>query len=153
MHKCNDHKKCIEDGIAKAQFVCQDRGLRFTEIRKFILKLILKNNKPSKAYDLLSQVSKMNYSAKPPTVYRALDFLMENGFIHKINSLNAYVACTHTLKHNQCYFIICDICDQVQECCDEKITEIIKETLATNRFSHKGITIEINGSCDDCLKG
>ena len=111
MHKCDEQKKCVNDALAKAEAVCQERGLRFTEIRKFILRLIWDNPKPSKAYDLLDEVSKMNYSAKPPTVYRALDFLLENGFIHKINTLNAYIACTHTLKHDHCYFIICDKCD------------------------------------------
>ena len=151
MHKCDDHRRCIDDAIAKAEFVCKDRGLRFTEIRRSILKLIWKNHKPSKAYDLLAEISKMDYSAKPPTVYRALDFLRANGFIHKINTLNAYVACTHTLKHNQCYFIICDKCDQVQECCDDAITETIERTLSSNRFSHKDIALEISGSCDDCL--
>ena len=113
MQKCDEQKKCVNDALAKAELVCQERGLRFTEIRKFILRLIWDNPKPSKAYDLLDEVSKMNYSAKPPTVYRALDFLLENGFIHKINTLNAYIACTHTLKHDHCYFIICDKCDQV----------------------------------------
>ena len=111
MHKCDEQKKCVNDALAKAEAVCQERGLRFTEIRKFILRLIWDNPKPSKAYDLLDEVSKMNYSAKPPTVYRALDFLLENGFIHKINTLNAYIACTHTLKHDHCYFIISDKCD------------------------------------------
>ena len=100
MQKCDEQKKCVNDALAKAELVCQERGLRFTEIRKFILRLIWDNPKPSKAYDLLDEVSKMNYSAKPPTVYRALDFLLENGFIHKINTLNAYIACTHTLKHD-----------------------------------------------------
>ena len=152
MHKCDEQKKCVNDALAKAELVCQERGLRFTEIRKFILRLIWDNPKPSKAYDLLGEVSKMNYSAKPPTVYRALDFLLENGFIHKINTLNAYIACTHTLKHDHCYFIICDKCDQVQECCDEAITETIEKTLSQNRFSHKEIALEISGSCDDCLK-
>ena len=110
MQKCDNHKKCIDDAMSKAEFICQDKGLRFTEIRKFILRLIWENHKPSKAYDLLDKISKMNYSAEPPTIYRALDFLMDNGFIHKINSLNAYIGCVHPLKHNQCYFIICKNC-------------------------------------------
>jgi len=107
MHECQNHKICSDDAIKKAEFICEDKSLRFTEIRKFIFKLIWKSHKPSKAYDLLSKISKMNYSAKPPTVYRALDFLLDNGFIHKINSLNAYIGCSHPLKHNECYFMIC----------------------------------------------
>ena len=152
MQKCDNHKKCIDDAMSKAEFICQDKGLRFTEIRKFILRLIWENHKPSKAYDLLDKISKMNYSAEPPTIYRALDFLMDNGFIHKINSLNAYIGCVHPLKHNQCYFIICKNCNHVEECCDESITNSIQKTLSVNRFSHKDITLEISGDCYDCLK-
>ena len=77
---------------------------------------------------------------------------MDNGFIHKINSLNAYIGCVHPLKHNQCYFIICKNCNHVQECCDESITNSIQKTLSVNRFSHKDITLEISGDCYDCLK-
>ena len=152
MNKCNDHKKCIDDALKKADLICQDKGLRFTKIRRFIFKQICKSHKPAKAYDLLSEVSKMNYSAKPPTVYRALDFLMDNGFIHKINTLNAYITCSHSLKHNQCYFIICNKCEEVQECCDDSITDSINTTLAQNRFSYKDIALEISGSCNNCLK-
>jgi|TARA_B110000263_G_scaffold81153_1_gene70967 Fur family zinc uptake transcriptional regulator len=153
MHECQNHKICSDDAIKKAEFICEDKSLRFTEIRKFIFKLIWKSHKPSKAYDLLSKISKMNYSAKPPTVYRALDFLLDNGFIHKINSLNAYIGCSHPLKHNECYFMICKNCDEIKECCDEAITESIKKTLSSNRFSSKNIGIEITGDCYQCAKG
>ncbi len=119
--------------------------------KELVFNIIKKSSKHLTAYEILDKLQKIK-KTQPMTVYRALDFLLENGFIHKINTLNAYIACTHTLKHDHCYFIICDKCDQVQECCDEAITETIEKTLSQNRFSHKEIALEISGSCDDCLQ-
>ena len=152
MKKCKNHTSCIDTALKKAEFICQDKGLRFTEIRKFILMSIWESHKPTRAYELLSKISDMDYSPKPPTIYRALDFLMENGFVHKINSLNAFIGCSHPMKHNECYFMICNNCNEVRECCDENITDTIKTTLSSNRFFHKNIAIEINGDCYECSK-
>ena len=101
--------------------------------------------------DLLNKLQQTNPSAKPATVYRALDFLIKNGFIHKVASLNAFVGCSHPLKHKECYFLICDDCKNISECCDPNITAAIQTTTAQNQFSAKNTTLEISGHCNECL--
>ena len=96
-----NHKTCIEEALKEARLICDQKGLRFTKIREFILRMVWENHKPTKAYELLDKIPSLNYSPQPPTVYRALDFLLNNGFIHKINSLNAFVGCSHPLKHDE----------------------------------------------------
>ena len=153
MHDCRNHKACIDTALKEAKDICKDKELRFTEIREFILRMVWENHKPTKAYELLDKIPSMDYSPQPPTVYRALDFLLNNGFIHKINSLNAFVGCSHPLKHSECYFMICRNCDEIKECCDDKITNAIRQTLDSNQFSHKNIAIEISGNCHECSEG
>ena len=152
MHTCSNHNTCIDTALTKAKFICEDKGLRLTKIREFILKTVWENHKPTKAYELLDKITGLDYSPEPPTVYRALDFLLNNGFIHRINSLNAFVGCSHPLKHSECYFMICKTCNEIKECCDEKITNAIRKTLDANQFSHKNIAIEISGECYECSK-
>ena len=152
MSTCKNHKISIDEALKKAEIICNKKGVKLTKLRQKVLTLILKNHGYVKAYDLLNDLKKNDASAKPPTVYRSLDFLMEHGFIHKIQSLNAFVGCSHPLKHSECYFMICKTCNEIKECCDEKITNAIRKTLDANQFSHKNIAIEISGECYECSK-
>ncbi len=152
MHHCPDHHHCIEQAIQKAELICQDRKLRFTELRRNVLTLIWQNHQPAKAYDILDQLKVQDTSAKPPTVYRALNFLLESGLIHKLNSLNAYVGCSHPLKHNQCYFLICDDCGEANECCNHHLADAIEQTTQHNQFQTRQTTVEIEGKCQQCAQ-
>ena len=152
MSNCSDHNLCINSALTEAEKICNQKNIRVTDLRRTVLKIIWQNHKAIKAYDILDQISGMNFSAKPPTVYRALDFLLENGFIHKINSLNSYIGCPHPLQNEQCYFIICSSCDEIEECSDENITNAIKTVMEKNKFTHKNIAIEIDGTCNSCLE-
>lgn len=152
MYACVDHESCIGDALQKADMICRDKGLRFTELRRKVLKMIWASHGPAKAYDVLDQLKGNDTSAKPPTVYRTLDFLLENGLIHKLNSLNAYVGCSHPLKHNECYFLICGQCEEVKECCNSSLAQAITGTANKNKFNPKNITLEIEGECQDCMK-
>lgn len=105
---------------------------------------------PTKAYDILDKLSLTATSAKPPTVYRALDFLLENGLIHRINSLNAFVGCGHPTEHEQCYFLICTECAEVTECCTQSLTRAIEKTGKENQFSSLTTSLEIQGVCAAC---
>ena len=91
MSNCKTHKTCINEALKKAEIICNERGIKLTKLRQTVLKLIWKSHNYVKAYDLLDDLKKIDGSAKPPTIYRSLDFLMQNGFIHKIQSLNAFV--------------------------------------------------------------
>ena len=86
MSTCKNHKISIDEALKKAEIICNKKGVKLTKLRQKVLTLILKNHGYVKAYDLLNDLKKNDASAKPPTVYRSLDFLMEHGFIHKIQA-------------------------------------------------------------------
>jgi Fur family zinc uptake transcriptional regulator len=87
------HAYCLKSALVKVELRCNQRGLRLTAIRRRVLELVWKNHEPVKAYDILEILKTEKKGAAPPTVYRALDFLLQEGFVHKIESLNAYIGC------------------------------------------------------------
>ncbi|MEH6405119.1 MAG: Fur family transcriptional regulator [Sneathiella sp.] len=151
MHACHEHALCVEEALTAADRICDERELRFTDLRRRVLSLIWENHGSSKAYDIMEKLGD-DFSAKPPTVYRTLDFLQDNGLVHKINSLNAYVGCSHPLKHQDCFFLICSCCNEVQECCASHIADTLRDMANKNKFSPRHMTLEIEGECQDCLK-
>ncbi|TXH65684.1 MAG: transcriptional repressor, partial [Thermomonas sp.] len=120
-HACTDPHHHVHDAagfVAAVERACGERGLRLTEIRARVLGLVAAAGKPIKAYDLLEQVraGEGAGAAAPPTVYRALDFLLANGFIHKLESINAFVACHHpNAAQHSVPFLICDRCHSATE--------------------------------------
>ena len=143
MPRCTTHKTCISNAVRRAESICRRRGLRFTDLRRCVLELVWQSHKPAKAYAILEQLKGKDYSAQPPTVYRALDFLLAQGFIHKLNSLNAYVGC---------YFLICSECREVKECCNRLLSSAIAQTAAKNKFSNQRAILEIEGKCAECAR-
>ena len=99
---------------------------------------------------MLDKLKQKGFSAKPPTVCRTLDFLIENKFVHKLNSLNAYIGCSHPLKYSECYFLICGKCGEIEECCNQELVEAIYLTSQANQFSPRKTTLEIEGQCQQC---
>ena len=151
MADCKDHIKCVETSLKQADLICLDNKLRFTELRKKVFSIISKSHEPAKAYDILSELQKEDSTAKPSTVYRTLDFLLENGLIHKLHSSNSYALCGHPAKkHGQCYFLICEKCNVTKECCSKSLTSKIEDIAKDNNFITKNITIEIRGLCSNC---
>jgi Fur family zinc uptake transcriptional regulator len=128
------------------------RGLRLTPLRKEVLELIASEHKPIKAYDLLALLREKHGNAAPPTVYRALDFLLENGFIHKLESINAFVSCHHPDEAHQVPFLICDVCSSAQEVCDERVASLIEAQASAFGFRPQAQTLEVHGVCKRCLK-
>ncbi|MFT7099217.1 MAG: Fur family zinc uptake transcriptional regulator [Rickettsiales bacterium] len=151
MTSCNDHNKCVNDAFEDAEEICIKNNLRFTDLRKKVFSIILQNHKPSKAYDVLDILQKEDSSAKPTTVYRTLDFLLECGLIHKLHISNSYVTCSHPLKHARCSFLICNKCSEVQECCDKDLTNQLKKIGSKNDFIIEDATVEIRGICASCV--
>lgn len=136
--------------MVKADALCQREGLRLTPTRRRVLELIVYSPGGTKAYDLLDTLAKENSSARPPTVYRALDFLLSNGLIHRIESLNAYVRCTCP-EHVKAYqLLICEICGYVQELHEELIDQRLDAAAEKQGFSVIKKTIEVHGRCQDC---
>ena len=150
MSTCKNRKISIDEALKKAEIICNKKGVKLTKLRQKVLTLILKKHGYVKAYDLLNDLKKNDASAKPPTVYRSLDFLMEHGFIHKIQSLNAFVGCSHPEEHEDCYFLICKECKNIEECCSNTVKKVLTSTSGKNNFSPNQVTLEITGICQDC---
>jgi len=150
MNSCETHKRCIVDALSKGEEICAENGLKFTPIRRKVLELVWESHKPVKAYTILKKLAKGEGARVPPTVYRALDFLLKNGLVHKINSLNAFVGCSHPGRHKQCYFLICTHCDEVTECCTAQLDKAIGVSAKDNLFKEKSASLEILGTCQSC---
>ena len=147
----HDHDHCIDDAMARAEALCAKRGSRFTDLRRNVLQLIWADHKAVKAYDLIDRLSeKENSSVKPPTVYRALDFLMEHGLVHKVESLNAYIGCPHPDESHLSQFLICDACEDVQELSVPGASEALLGAAQAKDFSVKKQTVEVHGVCGKC---
>jgi Fur family zinc uptake transcriptional regulator len=130
---------------------CDARSLRLTPLRREVLELVAKARRPVKAYDLLESLRDRHAGAAPPTVYRALDFLLENGFIHKLESINAFVFCQHPAEAHQVPFLICDVCESATEVCDEgAIAHLIERQAHDFGFRAKAQTLEVHGVCRRC---
>ena len=150
MVQCTNHKICVADALKVADAICQKRQLRFTRLRRKVFEMIWAHHAPSKAYDILDKLKAKKGSAQPPTVYRALDFLLHHRLIHKLNSQNAYIGCVHPLQAHHCFFLICRQCKQIEECCDPALASTIGRTARQNQFSAQNITLEIEGECQAC---
>ena len=155
-HACTDPHNHVSDAHAFVRAVeqaCQERGLRLTPIRARVLQLIAEVGKPIKAYELLDLVraQKGVGADAPPTVYRALDFLMANGFVHKLESVNAFVACHHpNSDQHSVPFLICDRCHSAVELEDRDIVRQLENRARELGFKPQAQTLEVHGLCADC---
>ena len=152
MCECVDHQSCISDAMQQAEQLCLDKNLRFTQLRRTIFTMIWESHMPAKAYDILDKLKQKGMSAKPPTVYRTLDFLLENGLIHKLDRLNAYIGCQQPLQPHQGYFLICTNCHEIKECFHDDLAQIIFATAHKNQFIPQHVALEIEGECQACQK-
>ena len=146
------HAHDAQGFVRAVKQVSKERGLRLTPLRMEVLKLIAAADKPMKAYDLLDMLRENHGNAAPPTVYRALDFLLENRFIHKLESINAFVSCHHPAEAHQVPFLICDTCSSAQEVCDERVADLIEAQAMALGFRAQGQTLEVHGTCKRCLR-
>lgn len=133
-----------------AEKFCQEHGLRYTEPRAAVLSVIQKSDKPIGAYDVLAQLSGRLDNPKPPTIYRAIEFWMGHGFIHKIESLNAFVACEAGHAHKGSQFIVCDGCGDVEEIHLCHLPEALDKKINQSKFDMKRWSAEIHGLCQKC---
>lgn len=101
--------------IDKARLYCETHGHRFTEPRRYVLEILLESKKAMGAYDIVAQLANYINNPKPTTVYRAIEFWSAQGYIHKIESLNTYIACCTDHAHNDTHFLVCDDCHTVEE--------------------------------------
>ncbi|MDP3977891.1 MAG: Fur family transcriptional regulator [Pseudomonas sp.] len=147
----HDHSHCVSHALAEAEGICTQQGLRLTALRKRVLELVWQSHKPLGAYDILAVLSEQDgRRAAPPTVYRALDFLLENGLVHRIASLNAFVGCSHPTHTHQGQFLICRNCHAAIELEYAAISAAIVSGAQSVGFVVEGQTVEVVGLCAGC---
>ena len=154
--KNHDHGKCVAEAIETAEARCARDGRSFTPLRRRVLELVWSSHGPVGAYELLDELRAERRGAAPPTIYRALDFLLGNGLIHRIESLNAYVGCgspdQHSDQHHGGQFLICRDCGAVAELDDPAIADTIATRASALGFGVECQTIEVTGLCPRCTQ-
>lgn len=140
-----------QDIIKQAEEYCATQKRRLTEPRLIVLKILASSSKPLGAYDVLEQLKEFISKPKPATVYRAIEFWQEIGFIHRIESLNAYVVCAADHQHDGSQFMICDACNKVIETHLCSLPEPIKKTTHRQSFTPSRWNLEIFGLCAECV--
>jgi Fur family zinc uptake transcriptional regulator len=137
--------------LDKAALICGGRGAKLTALRRLVLGHILEAEAPAGAYDLLERLRASRGPSAPPTVYRALDFLLEQGLVHRVERLSAFIACIEDHGHDHgAQFLICGQCRKVTEIEDRNVDHALRRAAAQAGFSLTGATVEAVGTCADC---
>jgi len=149
----HDHGRCTAEAIAHAEQVCAKRAQKFTPIRRHVLQALLSSHRPLGAYEVIDELAKSMPRPAPITVYRALDFLMENGLVHRIESRNAFLACAHDHDATAMVaFLICDRCGSVGEGPAAPAVQSLNAAARASGFAPKLSVVAIAGTCAHCQK-
>ncbi|MBO1516879.1 MULTISPECIES: Fur family transcriptional regulator [Psychrobacter] len=156
----------VTERLRAAKEQCRLSGARFTPLRQQIYQLVLEANQPVGAYDLITQLQQMRLvgpdeaddvsaqkttkNVAPPTVYRSLEFLLGEGLIHQLTSINAYVPCCHPRAQHTAAFLICAQCQRVQECSSVPVQEMMSFAEKDVGFVVERSVIELSGRCQAC---
>lgn len=149
----HDHAHCVSDALEAAEARCADGGLRFTPVRRRALEILLEEHRALGAYDVLERLQHEGLGAQPPAAYRALDFLVANGFAHRIERLNAFVACTYPGEDHVPAFLICRQCQRVAETVSLPGKGLIEAAAGEADFRVERILVEAEGLCIACQTG
>jgi Fur family transcriptional regulator, zinc uptake regulator len=147
----HDHDRCAAEGITHAEQVCALRAQKLTPIRRQVLQALLTSHRPLGAYELIDALAKSMPRPAPITVYRALEFLMSNGLVHRIESRNAYLACAQS--HDDAAmvaFLICDRCGAVGEIAAAPVAKSLNAAARASGFAPRLSVLEITGLCAHC---
>jgi len=146
----HNHQHCVDQALATAEQLCAQRGVQLTAIRHQVLELIWQSHKAVKAYELLDRFKPLNSAAKPATIYRALDFLMAQGLVHRVESLNAFIGCRCSSHSHELLLLICKRCQEVEERTPVKVLNALSKELTQAGFTAHSKSIEIHGICRQC---
>jgi Fur family zinc uptake transcriptional regulator len=146
----HDHQACTTKAIKIAEDHCIKHKLKFTPVRRKVLEILLEEHRAIGAYAILEKLRLDGFSSQPPVAYRALDFLVEHGFSHKIERLNAFVACSHPGASHTPAFMICRQCDAVAETESEASDSELSKIAKSSGFKIEQTVIEAEGVCHIC---
>ncbi|SFQ61180.1 Fur family transcriptional regulator, zinc uptake regulator [Roseivivax halotolerans] len=150
--EAHDHETCVESGVATAEEICTERGLQLTRTRKRVLEILLSEHKAMGAYDILDVLRAEGLGSQPPVAYRALEFLINQGFAHRIERLNAFVACSHLEASHAPVFLICRLCNSVSEVQSDSRKSEISRLAKRAGFAVELMVREAEGICPKCAR-
>lgn len=147
----HDHGSCRAKALAAVEAACAARGLRLTPVRRQVLEILLEAHRAMGAYDVLRRLTAAGATPQPPVAYRALDFLVANGFAHRVEKLNAFVACTAPAETGHAAaFMICRDCGSVAELDAAVLTARLGAIAEDAGFAMDRAMLEIEGQCPAC---
>ncbi|PLC49319.1 transcriptional repressor [Pollutimonas subterranea] len=138
--------------LSTAESLCVQRGKRLTPIRRKVLEILLKQQRSVKAYELLELIRGDQQGAAPPTVYRALDFLVEEGLVHRLDAINAWTACLDAGGEPHDLLVVCTQCGSVAELSDPALSRQLARKVAESGFVLSGHETELRALCRECRK-
>lgn len=148
----HDHRSCVRAALKNAETVCASRGIRLTELRRRVLELVWSRHGPIRAYDILRLMNRKKGNATPNTVYRALDFLLGAGLVHRLDSLNAFMGCADPAAKHSGQFLICRKCESAAEIHDAGVDRSLLRDAEALGFEADAPTIEVQGLCPSCAR-
>ena len=145
----HDQNFSVDEVLGLADKHCEDNSLKLTPARRKVMEILLSEGRAMGAYEILPFLDKAGFGGQPPVVYRALEFLQKHGFVHKIERLNAFVACTHPGSDHSPAFMICRDCSLVVETESHPVAGM-KSDAETKGFAIDHTVVELEGVCADC---
>lgn len=143
----HDHGACVSTALSAAEAACAERGVQFTPVRRRVLEILLEAHAALGAYDVLERLAAEGLGDKPPVAYRALSFLTDQGFVHRIERLNAFVACALPGSDHDPAFMICRGCGAVAE---GEADGVMGSRAAAAGFVIEQRVVELEGLCPEC---
>jgi len=146
----HDHGACISEGVLAAQSYFERIGLKFSPVRQRVLEILLESHQAIGAYQILERLRRDGFKPQPPIAYRSLEFLARHGFVHKIEKLNAFIACTDSGKSHNPAFLICRLCKHVAETHSEASEKTLGQAAESAGFAIERTVLEAEGICPNC---
>jgi Fur family transcriptional regulator, zinc uptake regulator len=147
----HDHDRCSADAMAHAEALCTARAERLTPTRRQVLEALAASHRPLGAYEIIDRLAVRGPRPAPITVYRALDFLLDQGLVHRIESRNAYIACISRHQAGaMMVFLLCDLCGAVGEAPSAAVAKSLLAAAKSAGFTPKTPVVEIPGVCAHC---
>ncbi|MCP4492314.1 MAG: transcriptional repressor [Gammaproteobacteria bacterium] len=144
----HNHERCQHQLLSAARDLCASKDLRLTERREQVLRILLQSHQPMGAYDILAQLNQNHTRIAPPIVYRALEFLLEEGLVHRIECKNAFIGCVQPGHQGAAQFLICKDCDKVAEL--QNSVSALEAGASNIGFAVDHSVVELTGTCADC---
>lgn len=146
----HNHTECVTTAMTAAEARCKAEGLRLTPVRRRALEILLEQHQALGAYEVLERLQREGLGSQPPAAYRALDFLVRHGFAHRVERLNAFVACSCPGEDHVPGFLICTSCNRVAETLAIRARTLLDSAAEQTGFAINSVLVEAEGTCDAC---